>query len=202
VDDKDVTARLVFTPFLHSSSFSALKKLSFGGSYSTGNYKQDLRGFDLKTEANTTFLDIQTGVNQDGRLSHWGLELDYGVGPLGMKAEYLQGRYDDLTKGTAKTYYDLRGAYVTAGYVLTGEDWALNASVKPKRDFDPDKGGWGAFQLLGRYQFIETDDNLIKKGKCCVHPLSICILRREETNSISDGLLRLNCPISVVNTPA
>lgn len=164
VDDKDLTARVVLTPFLHSSSLPALKKLSFGGSYSTGNNKQDLSGFDLKTEATTTFLDIQTGVNQDGRLSRWGLEVDYGVGPWGMKAEYLQGRFDEIRKGTAKTYFDLRGGYLTAGYVLTGEDWELNASVKPKRDFDPSKGGWGAFQLVGRYQFIETDDNLIKNG--------------------------------------
>lgn len=164
VDDKDFTGRLVFTPFLHSTSFPSLKKLSFGGSYGTGNNKQDLSGFDLKTEAATTFLDIQSGVNQDGRLTRWGLELDYGVGPFGIKGEYLQGRYDDLTKGAAKTYYAQRGAYLTAGYVLTGEDWNLNTTINPRRNFDPAQGGWGAFQLVGRYQFIEVDDNIIHDG--------------------------------------
>ncbi|MBI5582410.1 MAG: hypothetical protein HY892_01170 [Deltaproteobacteria bacterium] len=164
VDDKDLTGRLVFSPFLHSSSLAALKKLSFGGSYGTGNNKQDLSGFDLRTEATTTFLDIQTGVNQDGRLTRWGVELDYALGPFGMKSEYITSRFDDVVRGTAKTYYEQRGAYLTAGYVLTGEDWAQNATVKPKRNFDPSKGGWGAFQLLGRYQYIETDDNIIKSG--------------------------------------
>jgi phosphate-selective porin OprO/OprP len=164
VDDKDFTGRLVFTPFLHSSALSALKKLSFGGSFSTGNNKQDLSGFDLRTEATTTFLDVQSGVNQDGRLTRWGLELDYGIGPFGLKTEYLQGRFDNITKGTVQTNWDLRGAYFTAGYVLTGEDWPQSTSVKPKQNFDPAKGGWGAFQLLGRYQFIETNDDLLNKG--------------------------------------
>lgn len=164
VDDKDFTARVVFSPFLHSSSLPALKKLSFGGSFSTGNNKQDLSGFDLKTDGTTTFYDIQSGVNQDGRLTRWGLEVDYGVGPFGLKAEYLQGRFDQITRGVPKAGLDLSGGYFTAGYVLTGEDWPQNEPIKPKRDFDPAKGGWGAFQVLGRYQLVNTDSEMLNKG--------------------------------------
>ncbi|MBI4766734.1 MAG: hypothetical protein HY787_19415 [Deltaproteobacteria bacterium] len=164
VDDKDFTVRLSFSPFIHTASLPALKKFNFGGSFSTGDNKQDLSGFDLKTEGTSTFLDIQSGVNQDGRLTRWGLELDYGVGPFGLKAEYLQGQFDRINKDTARAKLDLRGGYLTAGYVLTGEDWPQNSSIKPRRDFDPAKGGWGAFQALGRYQFIETDSDLLNKG--------------------------------------
>ncbi|MBI5601746.1 MAG: hypothetical protein HY879_00160 [Deltaproteobacteria bacterium] len=164
VDDKDFTGRIAFSPFLHSTSLPALKKFNFGGSFSTGNNKQDLSGFDLKTEGTTTFFDIQSGVNQDGRLTRWGLELDYGIGPFGLKAEYLQGRFDQITKGVPKAGLDLSGGYFTAGYVLTGEDWPQNEPIKPKRDFDPAKGGWGAFQILGRYQVVNTDSEMLNKG--------------------------------------
>lgn len=164
VDDKDFTARLVYSPFLHSSSLIFLKKLNIGGSFSTGNNKQDLSGFDLKSDAATPFFDIQSGVNQDGRLTRWGLELDYAISSFGLKGEYLQGRFDRITKGTSYSNLDLSGGYFTAGYVLTGEDWPQNATIKPRRDFDPARGGWGAFQILGRYQFIETDSELLSKG--------------------------------------
>lgn len=164
VDDKDFTTRLAYSPFLHSSTLPALKKLNIGGSFSTGNNKQDLNGFDLKTDGTTPFYDIQTGVNQDGRLTRWGLELDYGIGPFGVKAEYLQGRFDQIARGISKAGLDLNGGYFTAGYVLTGEDWPQNESIEPKQDFDPAKGGWGAFQVSGRYQLVDIDSEMLNKG--------------------------------------
>jgi phosphate-selective porin OprO and OprP len=45
---------------------------------------------------------------------------------------------------------------VSGGWVLTGED-ASYTGVIPKRPFDPLKGDWGAFQVVGRYAELSVD---------------------------------------------
>ena len=43
-------------------------------------------------------------------------------------------------------------------YVLTGEDASYRGVVKPSHPFSPGKGGWGAWELVGRYGVLEIDD--------------------------------------------
>jgi phosphate-selective porin OprO/OprP len=59
----------------------------------------------------------------------------------------------------------VNGWYVTLSYLLTGEDAQRNKPVRPLNDFNIKEGGWGAFELLGRYeQFWLGDGNLIENG--------------------------------------
>jgi phosphate-selective porin OprO/OprP len=48
---------------------------------------------------------------------------------------------------------------ITAGWVLTGEDFNFSGGVIPRKPFNPANGGWGALQLVGRYSELDIDDN-------------------------------------------
>ncbi len=52
---------------------------------------------------------------------------------------------------------------IAATYLLTGEDASFKG-VKPKHDFDLDKGGWGAWELTGRYAEFSLDSDTFKNA--------------------------------------
>ena len=47
---------------------------------------------------------------------------------------------------------------IAASYLITGEDASFKG-VKPKQDFDTDKGSWGAWELVARYSELNLDDD-------------------------------------------
>ncbi|SFI29887.1 OprO/OprP family phosphate-selective porin [Bradyrhizobium sp. Gha] len=59
-----------------------------------------------------------------------------------------------------------QGGYAQAGYVLTGEGRTYNAAnaayngVKPAHPFSLDGGGWGAWEIAGRFSTIDLNDQL------------------------------------------
>jgi len=94
-----------------------------------------------------------------------GLELAGVWGPLFVQSEYL------VTEVNRSTGTDLsfNGAYVEAAYALTGESHGYKAGafsrIKPKKSFDLSKGGWGAWELTGRYSTIDLTDGAFKGGQ-------------------------------------
>ena len=52
---------------------------------------------------------------------------------------------------------------IGVSYLLTGEDASFKG-VKPKTDFDLDKGGWGAWELVARYSEINLDNDTFKNA--------------------------------------
>lgn len=164
VDDKDFTTRLVYTPFLHSQSLPLFKELYVGGSLSTGHNERDLEGTEFRTNARTPFFEFQSGVSQDKWLTRWGLEMEYFLGPFHIMSEYLAGHFEKVESGDQSTDLDVDGFYVNLGYVLTGENAARDAAIKPRNVFDLSKGGWGAWEVVGRYQILMTDNELLDLG--------------------------------------
>ena len=55
----------------------------------------------------------------------------------------------------------IRDRDIGVSYLLTGEDASFKG-VKPKQDFDLDKGGWGAWELVARYSEINLDNDTFK----------------------------------------
>ena len=47
--------------------------------------------------------------------------------------------------------------------MLTGEEF-IAKGVKPRNDFNPAKGTWGAFEVAARYATIDIDDEVFAKG--------------------------------------
>ena len=65
-----------------------------------------------------------------------------------------------ILKGTNKTLNN-DAWQVAASYLITGEDASFKG-VKPKNDFDVDKGGWGAWELALRYSQMDIDSDTFK----------------------------------------
>ena len=56
---------------------------------------------------------------------------------------------------------------VTGSYVLTGEA-ASDRGVRPKTNFDPQAGTWGALQLVARYSELAIDRTAFTAGLAAV----------------------------------
>lgn len=90
--------------------------------------------------------------------TYWGLEAAGVWGPLSLQGEYSRLKIDRY--GAASTV-DADGYYVFASWFVTGESRVFkNGNVdrlKPFSDFAPG-GGWGAVELLARYDMLDLTD--------------------------------------------
>jgi phosphate-selective porin OprO/OprP len=184
-DEKELTARLFTTPF--SDTTSALNGLGFGigATYNdfTGERNQnftDTSAADATrnglpsylTNGQNTFFRYGSAAVADGKRLRISPQANYYFGPIGVIAEYARVEQElSLTTQLAnlntvvtpntnkKLSHD--AWQVAASYLLTGEDASFKG-VKPKQDFDFDKGGWGAWELVARYSELNLDDDTFK----------------------------------------
>jgi phosphate-selective porin OprO and OprP len=118
------------------------------------------------------------GAVADGKRFRITPQASYYVGPFGLIGEYVRleqgvSAYtggSPAAGGTAQDFKIISGTnktlhhdawQIAASYLLTGEDASFKG-VKPKRDFDLDKGGWGAWELVARYHELNLDDDTFK----------------------------------------
>jgi phosphate-selective porin OprO/OprP len=93
--------------------------------------------------------------------AHWRISpyVSYVYGPFGLLGEYgisHQGVLNNFTLRRAELAHT--AWQVSAQWVLTGEP-ASFTGITPKRPFDPLSGGWGAWQLVGRFGQLHIDDS-------------------------------------------
>ena len=165
-DSHDFTfaGRLVASPFKNTDIFF-LKGLNFGGSLATGN-RQLHKSADISLAGRTKpFKSIS--VNVDGQRFIAGPELVWYVGPFGLKSEYYfqnEERNDIPERDKAGVLLarhqmkDLKtkGYYISALYMLTGEDMSDN--VIPKNNFNPlNGGGLGAWEVVARLEGLSVN---------------------------------------------
>jgi phosphate-selective porin OprO/OprP len=90
--------------------------------------------------------------------TYWGLESAAVFGPFSLQGEYNRLKIDRY--GAASTV-NADGFYIFGSWFLTGESRVFkngNADrVKPFEDFAPG-GGWGAVELLARYDTLDLTD--------------------------------------------
>lgn len=94
-----------------------------------------------------------------------GAEAAAAFGGFSVQAEYANTWVNRPTGGNVS--FD--GGYVAIAYVLTGETVSYRNGVvegiKPKANFSPSGGGWGAWQIAARYSFIDLNDLNVLGGK-------------------------------------
>jgi phosphate-selective porin OprO/OprP len=168
-DDKEIGGRVFFQPFL-TTSVTPLKGFGFGvaGTYqgmqgtntaglpaTTGG---TLGGFT--TDGQQQFFAYTNTVAASGdqwRISPQGY---WYYGPFALLGEYVSSdqRVSRVTPApiTSRTL-DNTAWQIAAGWVLTGEDALYNGPVAPRHPFNPANGGWGAFQVVGRYEELHVD---------------------------------------------
>lgn len=105
---------------------------------------------------------IDTGnIGSVDNVNVYGVELASVVGPFSFQSEYFQ---TDVSRSGGNTDADFDGYYGQAGFFLTGETRPYDGSsgnfkrVKPNTPFSLSNGGWGAWEILARYDKTDLND--------------------------------------------
>ena len=186
-DEREYTARLFTTPFKDQDNalaglgfglgatwtdFTGERNLDFTNTSSADATRNGLPSY--VTEGQQTFFRYGSAAIADGKRFRYSPQAHYYVGPFGLLAEYARVSQDvsllNSTTSNAATVIqpgtkrnlDHSAWDVAVSYLLTGEDASFKG-VKPKRDFDWEKGGWGAWELVARYSEINLDRDTFKR---------------------------------------
>jgi phosphate-selective porin OprO and OprP len=168
-DGLEVAGKLGLMPF-KDTSVTALQGLGIGAGGSYSDISSNAAALP-STTGGTLAGYITTGQQQlfaynplvgtvvaDG--PHWRVSpyLTYVHGPFGVLGEYgisHQGVLNTFSHRRAELNHT---AWEVSGqWVLTGEP-ASFTGINPKRPFDLRNGGWGAWQLVGRFAQLDLDN--------------------------------------------
>lgn len=186
--EREYTARLFTSPFKDQDSALAGLGFGIGGTWTDFRGEQNLVFTDTSsadatrnglpsyvTDGQQTFFRYGGNVIADGKRVRWSPQANYYYGPFGLITEYARINQEvSLLNGATGDNNTVLGVLngtnkklshdawqIAASYLLTGEDASFKG-VKPKRDFDLDKGGWGAWELVARYSEIDLDEDTFK----------------------------------------
>lgn len=157
-DDFEYAGRIFFEPFKNNAD--ALSGLGFGVGGSFGEKHGSGSNFlpRYRTSGQVQFFGYRSAVSADGRHSRISPEGYYYRGAFGLLAEYIVSQ-QRVTVGTSTEDLSHRAWQATASYVLSGEDTGYRGVLKPANPFNPAKGGWGAFEVVGRYSVLKIDED-------------------------------------------
>ena len=107
---------------------------------------------------------VDTGAITSSGMTTYGLE-----GGASFKSFYVAGEWTkfDVTRTSAGSLFNpsFEGWYIQGSWTLTGERRAWSSSsggfrgIKPKENFDPASGNWGALEIAGRYSVLDLNDD-------------------------------------------
>jgi phosphate-selective porin OprO/OprP len=174
-DDKFFASYLNFKPFINDQG-SILENFNLGGSVLWGNEQIVPIPAILRTNVATTgnsvagvpFLAFNNNVRQSGSLAFWDLHTAWYYGGLALLAEWASGfqDYAQTSNLAARTHLPVQSWYIEAGYLLTGETRSSVGIVKPRNPFSLRDGkfGLGAWELTGRYNFMDIGPQVFTNG--------------------------------------
>jgi phosphate-selective porin OprO and OprP len=158
---KDLVGRIIVTPFRSGPTATRpLEGLGFHVGGSVGRESGSLPTF--KTPGQQTFFSYVSGATADGTRTRIAPAAFYYYKGFGAYAEYVRSAQTITRSGTDADISN-QGWEVTTSYLLTGEA-ATSGIVRPKGNFDPEAGRWGAVQLLARYAVLKMDDEAFAVG--------------------------------------
>ena len=102
---------------------------------------------------------VDTGNISATRSNLINVELAWVWGPFSLQGEYFHA----FTNGLGNPNF--WGYYIYGSFFLTGEHRNYNStngvftSIKPKQNFNPLKGGWGALEIAARYSYINLNNS-------------------------------------------
>jgi len=157
-----VAGRVFASPFKQT----AIVPLQGFGAGVSGSYEHDTTNAGaagltpgFTTDGQEKFFTYSTSTVPDGE--HWRISPQgyYYWGPLGFMGEYgiSDQHVKRITAPIATADLHNTAWEVSGGWVLTGEPDSYNGVV-PRHPFSLEKGGWGAWQIVGRYARLNVDD--------------------------------------------
>ena len=171
------TTRLTYLPYYEDKG---KRLVHLGTSYSIRHMDAVVR-YRSRPEVNITaqrFVDTGNYFTRD--ISMIGAEGAMVWGPFHAEAEYIvPNMAADNTPARVGNQPDpnFHGYYVQAGYFLTGETRPYKTStgtfdrVKPLKPYG--QGGYGAWEVAGRFSYIDLDDDRIVGGKLWDYTLGL-----------------------------
>jgi phosphate-selective porin OprO/OprP len=166
----DIATRLAGAPIYANEGAQVLH---LGGSY-IHRFLDDTVRWRERPEANLAqrFVDTQNSFAAGGDIPAnnadiLNLELAGVLGPFSAQTEWT-GSWVQGDHGQGDV--DFWGIYVEASWFLTGEHKNYDLGngrfgrIKPKANFDPADGGWGAWEIAARYSYLDLDDRNIEGG--------------------------------------
>lgn len=177
-DDRDWAARVFFQPFLNSDNF-ALRGLGFGvaATYVNGagnvqnpglpSYRTpDQQSFFRFRGDNAATVGINEATYLDGERLRITPQAYYYIGSFGALAEYVRVS-QDLSRQTASGLrhdsVDNSAWQLALSYFLTGEEASFKGFT-PNSTFGIGRPGWGAFEIVARYNQLKLDNSLFDGG--------------------------------------
>lgn len=181
-DDANALSGLGFGIAVTYTDATAERNLNFTDTSAADGTRNGLPSY--VTNGQQTFFRYSSAALADGKRFRVTPQAYYYNGPFGLIAEYARVAQDvslasggspaaggaggtalstaqtSILKGTNKTLNN-DAWQVAATYLLTGEDSSFKG-VKPKNDFNFDKGGWGAWELALRYSAMNIDSDTFK----------------------------------------
>ena len=158
-DAKDVTARAVARPWIQSPAHP-LSGLGLAIAANSGTHGPALPSF--ASVGRQMFFSYAAGTEESGRRSRWSPQAFYYRGPLGAYAEYVRSRAAVAKDGAAGDI-DHEAWQLLGSWVLTGEA-ATERAVRPRVNFDPPSGHYGALQVVARVERLAVSPEAISRG--------------------------------------
>jgi phosphate-selective porin OprO/OprP len=162
--DWDVAARVTGLP-IWADDGSHL--LHLGVDY-VHRFRGRTASFSQRPEAHLADDFVNTGSIAADGVDVFDVELAWVRGPLAFQSEYTNALVNgDQGQGNV----DFWGAYGQVSWFLTGEhkvyepDFGRFGRIRPKANFDPAKGGWGAFEIAARASYVDLDDGSVHGGQ-------------------------------------
>ena len=156
-DEFEYAGRVFFEPFKNDAT--AWSGLGFGIAGSIGDKRGSGNNFlpRYRTPGQVQFFNYRSAVIADGEHSRISPQAYYYKGPFGVLVEYIESQ-QELVIGATRAELKNTAWQAGVGYVLTGEDVSFRGVARPSTPFNPTDGGWGAFEVLGRYGELDVDD--------------------------------------------
>ncbi|MBI4613961.1 MAG: hypothetical protein HY720_10165, partial [Planctomycetes bacterium] len=169
-DAKDVSARIALSPFKKTDIYW-LKGLEVGGGTTIGDQDKVIGGRTFTTSAGTVFYTLApTMLRQNSETFRYGADFGWLIGPASIQGEWGRMEVEDAARPRTSAAvprrvqdFEIDTFYIQGTYLLTGEDKTWK-HVKPKQNFDPKEGGWGAWELATRYQYLDFNANMVENG--------------------------------------
>lgn len=159
----NLTARVTGLPWVEDNN---QKLLHLGLAYSHKSRTTDNIGLATRPESNLIedrLVDTGKFSADDADLIDSELAIIHGS--LSLQGEFFQ----QFTAGAQSHFF--WGYYVYLSYFLTGETRPYDKSqgvfskLKPRNNFKPLKGHWGAWELAARHSYVDLNDGDVAGGK-------------------------------------
>ena len=166
IDDnngKDFASRIFARPFRNGKS-AFLQNIGIGVAATVGNRRGGLTSpgvASYRTSGMATFFRYRSDGTLTGTTLGRGTQYRvspqtyYYAGPFGLMAEYVLSSQDVRLSSNAATLRN-QSWQASASYVLTGEN-ASYYGVVPRAAREAGSGGWGAWEIAGRFSQLNMD---------------------------------------------